>query len=203
MLYSVLTPTSELDAVNTILSGIGEAPVSSLGNSTSDVSLARRILDEVCKDMQLEGFGWNTEDDFPLTVDAAGEIPLPPAVLRVHFREPTHLDLTVRKDRVYDRARHSFVFEPGTRLLVTLTFLLPFDTLPEAARRYATIKALRVFQERVLGSRTLSAFQKQDEARARVALMADERKQDRPNILAGTLQGFASWRLATALGRPR
>ncbi|MEG2005519.1 MAG: hypothetical protein RR014_05735, partial [Bilophila sp.] len=73
----------------------------------------------------------------------------------------------------------------------------------EAARRYSTLKALRVFQERVLGSQVLSQFQQQDEARARAALMADERKQDQPNILTGTGAPVGTWQVADALRRGR
>lgn len=50
------TPTTELEAVNTMLSGIGEAPVNSLSEVTADVSLARHILNEVSREVQLEGF---------------------------------------------------------------------------------------------------------------------------------------------------
>ena len=80
-------PTTELEAVNIILSGIGEAPVNSLSDMTADVSLARNILAEISRETQTEGWQWNTEDDYPLTPDAAkGEIKLPPTAIRVHFR---------------------------------------------------------------------------------------------------------------------
>ena len=42
-----ITPTTELQAVNTMLSVIGEAPVNSItGTTTVDVSVAKNILDE-------------------------------------------------------------------------------------------------------------------------------------------------------------
>ncbi|MEE0816804.1 MAG: hypothetical protein U0M13_14210, partial [Desulfovibrio fairfieldensis] len=165
---SGIRPTTELEAVNIILSGIGEAPISSFAEVTADVSLARNILAEISRETQTEGWQWNTEDDFPLTPDAAkGEIKLPPTAIRVHFREPDDRELTIRGQRVYDRVNHSFIFSPGVRILVTLTLLLPFEDLPEAARRYITLKAARVFQERTVGSGTLYDFQQADEARAR------------------------------------
>ena len=63
--------------------------------------------------------------------------------------------------------------------------LLPFDELPEPARRYITLKALRVFQERVVGSQTLSAFQRDDEERALALLRDDDWSIARYNMLAG------------------
>lgn len=192
---SGIRPTTELEAVNIILSGIGEAPISSFVEVTADVSLARNILAEISRETQTEGWQWNTEDDFPLTPDAAkGEIKLPPTAIRVHFREPDDRELTIRGQRVYDRVNHSFIFSPGVRILVTLTLLLPFEDLPEAARRYITLKAARVFQERTVGSGTLYDFQQADEARARALMLAEERRQDRPNILKGTLPPTGTWR---------
>lgn len=192
---SGIRPTTELEAVNIILSGIGEAPISSFAEVTADVSLARNILAEISRETQTEGWQWNTEDDFPLTPDAAKwEIKLPPTAIRVHFREPDDRELTIRGQRVYDRVNHSFIFSPGVRILVTLTLLLPFEDLPEAARRYITLKAARVFQERTVGSGTLYDFQQADEARARALMLADERRQDRPNILKGTLPPTGTWR---------
>lgn len=209
MNYAFMTPTSELDAVNCILSGIGEAPINSLSDTTNDVTVARHILMEVSKDMQLEGFQWNMEDNYPLMASAPPgeqtlpEITLPPQAVRIQFREPSDRELTLRGNRVYDRINHTFTFPAGTVILVTLTLMLPFEEMPEAARRYATLKALRVFQERVLGSQVLSQFQAQDEARARAALMADERKQDQPNILTGTHAPVGTWQVADALRRGR
>lgn len=188
-------PTTELEAVNIVLSGIGETPVSSFAEATADVSLARNILAEVSRETQTEGWQWNTEDEYPLTPDAAkGEIKLPPSAIRVHFREPDNRELTVRGSRVYDRVNRSFTFPPGIHIPVTLTLLLPFEDLPEAARRYITLKAARVFQERTVGSGTLYDFQQADEARARALMLAEERRQDRPNLLKGTLPPTGTWR---------
>lgn len=195
----LMSPTTELDAVNIMLSGIGEAPVNSLAEVTADVSLARQMLLETGKEIQLDGWQWNTEDNYPLTPDVNGRIAVPPSVVRVHFREPGDRELTIRGARVYDRANHTFTFPHGSRILCTVTLLLPFDQLPESARRYTTLKALRVFQERVVGSQQLSQFHQIDEARARAAMLAEERRQDRPNLLKGTLPPTGTWRPYTAL----
>lgn len=196
------TPTTELEAVNTMLSGIGEAPVNNLSEVTADVSLARHILNEVSREIQLEGFQWNTEDDYPLTPDIHGLIKLHPSIVRVHFREPSDRELTIRGNQVYDRINHTFTFPQGTAIVCTVTLLLPFEQLPEAARRYTTLKALRIFQERVVGSQVLSQYQQADEARARVQLMGEERRQDRPNLLMGAAcPPVGTWRVRDAVLR--
>ena len=47
---------------------------------------------------------------------------------------------------------------------------LDFEELPEAARRYITIRSARIFQDRVVGSNELHAFQQRDELVALVEL---------------------------------
>ncbi len=197
-------PSSELDCVNVMLSGVGEAPVNSLETDlTADVALARRILEETSKEIQLEGWQWNTEDNYPLTPDAAGRIRLHPSIIRVHFREPSERELIVRGRLVYDRGRRSFEFARDTSLLCTVTVLLPLEDMPESARRYAAVRAMRVFQERAVGSSELSRFHQADEARARAALLAEERRLDRPNMLKGVLAPTGTWRVAAALAGRR
>ena len=194
------TPTTELEAVNVMLSGIGETPVNSLETEvTADVSLARNILNEISKDIQTEGWQWNTEDHYPLTPDSKGYIKVHPSVIRVHFNEPDIHELVLRGRDVYNRIKHTYVFDPKTVIYVTVTVLLPFEKLPEAARRYTTLRALRTFQERVVGSNTLSTFHQTDEARARALMLSEERREDNPNMLLGTLPNMPTWRPVTAL----
>ena len=56
-----ITPTTELQAVNQMLSVIGEAPVNSItGTVTTDVSVAKNILDETSMSVQSMGWNFNT-----------------------------------------------------------------------------------------------------------------------------------------------
>ena len=91
--------------------------------------------------------------------------------------------MVVRGSRLYDREKHTYVFTDAVK--VDMTILLTFDELPEVARNYVTIRASRIFQERVVGSDTLHAFNSQDEARAMVSLMEYEADTADLNILSG------------------
>ena len=51
-----------------------------------------------------------------------------------------------------------------------MVVLLQFEQCPEVARRYITVKAARIFQERVVGSDTLSAMNRNDEQESLFAL---------------------------------
>mgnify|MGYP001400660828 CR=1 FL=1 len=56
-----LTATTKLEAVNLMLSTIGEAPVNSLTSGLVDAELAETILASVSKAVQSEGWNFNTE----------------------------------------------------------------------------------------------------------------------------------------------
>uniref|UniRef100_UPI0040473467 hypothetical protein n=1 Tax=Shewanella sp. TaxID=50422 RepID=UPI0040473467 len=53
--------TSKLDAVNTMLSSIGEAPVSSLSSGLIEAEIAETILDTIDREVQSMGWHFNTE----------------------------------------------------------------------------------------------------------------------------------------------
>lgn len=166
----MISPTTELDAINTMLSTIGESPVSTVDdNGVVDAIMARQILRSVDREVQSRGWHWNTDKDYPLTPNTAGELELPNGVLRCDTVDPdTQIDVVVRGKRLYDRRNHTF--QIGRAVRVDLITQLPFEDLPEPARHYITIRSSRIFQERILGSTELSKFSAVDESRALVIL---------------------------------
>ena len=61
--------TTQLEAVNTMLSAIGETPTTDAiiaADSSADVVMAVQILDEVTKEIESQGWNFNTEYDVPL-----------------------------------------------------------------------------------------------------------------------------------------
>ena len=179
----MLAPTTELEAINTMLSTIGEAPVNTVeDNGIVDAVIARQILRSTSREVQARGWHFNTEKGFLLTPDSEGFITLPPTVLRVDtVEESQDIDVVLRGNRLYDRRNHTFKFNKPIR--VDAVILLPFDEIPEVAREYITIRAARIFQERVVGSDSLSSFSKNDELRALVALQEMEADTADYNIL--------------------
>ena len=181
----MLSPTTELEAINTMLSTIGESPVNAVEDTGNvDVVIARQILQTASREVQARGWHFNTEKNYTITPDSAGYLVLPNTVLKVDTVYPdSSKDVVVRGSRLYDREKHTYVFTDAVK--VDMTILLTFDELPEVARNYATIRASRIFQERVVGSDTLHAFNSQDEARAMVSLMEYEADTADLNILSG------------------
>ena len=181
----MLSPTTELEAINTMLSTIGESPVNTVEDTGNvDVVIARQILQSVSREVQARGWHFNTEINYTITPDSEGYLVLPNTVLKADTVYPdSSKDVVVRGSKLYDRENHTYVFTGAVK--VDMTILLTFDELPEVARNYVTIRASRIFQERVVGSDTLHAFNSQDEARAMVSLMEYEADTADLNILSG------------------
>ena len=195
------TVSTELDAINTILSTIGEAPVNTLeGPLPADVAVAQNILQETTREVQLEGWHFNSESNYPLLADTDGQICLPPTVFRVTLSDPDSRDVILRGNRLYDRAAHSFTFTGDIE--ATVCRVLSYDEMPGVFRWYVTIKAARKFQDRVVGSSELHGFAERDEFEARAAAEREDMLLARPSMAKGEATTFISgWTVGAALRR--
>ncbi|MCA2979539.1 MAG: hypothetical protein INH37_14785 [Myxococcaceae bacterium] len=185
--------TTELEAVNAMLIGIGEDPVNSLDTAaTADVAVAKQILREVSREVQSDGWDFNSETEFPLTRGQDGTITVPPNVLSLDISDSmsARFDITVRGRKVYDKVAHGFTFAED--LKVDVVWLLEFEELPETARRYIALAAAERFQKRVLGSTNVDRGLKEDLAMAQAIFMGDEGKRADDNILSGNWGVFAT-----------
>ena len=150
--------TSKLDAVNTMLSSIGEAPVSSLSSGLVEAEIAESILNTIDREVQSMGWHFNTELNKSFAQTLAGEILLPADTLRADATLKANApNLVQRGLKMYDRVNHTFVI--GASVALDIVVQLIFDDLPEVAKRYIVLRAARVFQDRVVGSNTLHTFQ--------------------------------------------
>ena len=179
-----LTATTELDAINIMLGTIGESPINSLDAATGvvDAVTARSILAEVSVQVQEEGWHFNTEYDFDLTPDMDGFIYVPNNTIEVDTSPYSKdYDVAIRGNRLYDRGNKTYVFSKP--LKADLTILLEFNEMPQATRHYITIRAARVFQQRVIGSNVLGSFTQADEYQALRAMRRYEARTADYNIL--------------------
>jgi len=173
--------TSKLDAVNTMLSAIGEAPVSSLSSGLIEAEVAETILNTVDREVQSMGWHFNTDLNKSFAQTPAGEILLPADILRADATlKANSPNLVQRGLKMYDRTNHTFIV--GTDVALDVVVQLNFDDLPEVAKRYVVLRATRVFQDRVVGSDTLHGFQKEDENMALMELKDFDKAADDHNI---------------------
>ena len=172
-----LSPTTKLEAVNTMLTSIGEQPIQNMNDlaGLSDASIAEQILDNVSRAIQSRGWIFNTDLDVQMPVDQYGEIKLSPDILRVDTTSRVRdgdTDIVERGRKLYDRQKQTFVFT--TKVTVNQIKLLIFEDLPEPARRYISIRSARIFHDRVVGSGELHRFYQEDEMNAWQALLEYE-----------------------------
>lgn len=190
------TLTSKLEAVNSMLGHIGESPVNSISDTNAlpiSAATAISVLDEVSRSVQAEGWHFNTELKVTLSPVGDGTITLSDDTLEVDTID-TSIDIAQRGLSLFDRSNNTSVFSKA--LEVNLTRLLDFTSLPEAARRYITLRASRVFQGRMVGSRELEALIARDEYNARADLMDSEGNNSDRTI-------FDSYAVASRIGLNR
>jgi len=165
------TLTTKLETVNSMLGHIGETPVNSIADTNAlpvSAAMAVTIVDEVSREVQAEGWHFNTEDNVELTPDSQGNISIPEDIIELDVADKT-IDVVQRGLSLFDRRTNTTTFKD--KITVSLIRLLDWDSLPEVARRYITLRASRVFQGRVVGSRELEALIARDEFQARARLM--------------------------------
>jgi len=180
-----LTVTSKLEAINTMLTSIGEIPVSSITNATTnDVSIAIQILDHVSREVQARGWFFNTDINYSLIPNNNNQIELPANALRVELADGYRRhDFVERNRKLYDRVNNTFSITDNVK--VNIVFLLDFSQLPEVARHYILVRASRIFQDRMLVSSELHKFHEMDELQSYMSLKEAEGDIGRHNILTG------------------
>ena len=176
---TIQTRTTELEAVNTILSTIGEAPLSTLtGSLPVDGTMAKSVLNEINREVQSMGWHFNTQPKVTLSKDAGNNtIPLATNVLRVelnpYLHSKTDFDIVQRDNILFNLVTNTSTFTEDLKD-VKVVYLLDFAEIPEQAKRYITIRSARVFHDRTLGANTLHKFSVADEEKSLVILRQAE-----------------------------
>ena len=80
--------------------------------------------------------------------------------------------------KLYDRKNRTELWTKELKSIIT--FHLDFDEIPEQFRHYITVKAARIFANRLLGSREIEGFALRDEIEAKArAIDSDSETADR------------------------
>ena len=176
----VLSPMTDLEAVNRMLASIGQAPVNTIPTSgVGDAAKAAQQLAETARDVQTVGYCWNSDASYTLSPDEDGAILLPSGALDVDAAARTsniqvRLHPTKEQLALYDGDEHTFVFDDDVD--VNIIWGYDFNSLPQPARAYIATAAARRFQAQVVSSVVLDRFNEEDEARAFMLLQRYERR---------------------------
>lgn len=164
--------TTRLEAVNSMLSAAGEAPVANLSdNGGVDSTMAEAILDRKCREIQEEGWHFNTRS--MTLVPTGGEILIPDNVISV---DPNDLRLNnygVRGNRLFDLAT-GLTTGFTANVTVSVIEMLEWSDLPQSARSYILAEASRVFVDDVVVDSARARSVREDVIKARARLHREE-----------------------------
>ena len=176
MATSTTDTDTELSAVNSILGAIGQSPVTTLNFTNPEVSFIYNILTEVNKDVQNEGWHFNSEEHVKLTPDPTTKyVTLPAKTLRYSLNDGLYdktKDLVVRNGRLYDLVDHTDEFDND--LYIDVVSLYAFEDLPNVFQRYITYRAAVRAASQLVSNPSLSKLLASDEAKSRAACMEYE-----------------------------
>ncbi len=179
-----ITTTTALQAVNTMLQTIGESAVTDLDDPAYEVAAAVTVLDEVVRDVCLDSYVFNTEEDRVLTANGSGKYVATSPEPYVQIRnQGSGEDYVIRSGFVYSMKDKTDTFTAGDTITITGVYLLEFLELPEAAKRVSVIRAARTFADRMVGSKDIRAFSERDEMEAKAKLADYEFGVDKINML--------------------
>jgi hypothetical protein len=177
--------TTQLQAINQMLSGIGQAPVVSLDVANPEISIALDILEQVDREVQGEGWHFNTEVAYPFIADTSGNISVASNVLQISdnkFANNQKYQTVLRDGKLYDKINHTYTFTAGSTVKCDVVWKFDFVDLPQVFKDYITQRATRVFAGRVLGSQEMVTFNAQDEALLRANCLAYDTSSSDVNI---------------------
>ena len=172
------TPTTQLEAVNELLTAIGTMPVNTLdAPGSADVAIAVDTIAGISREVQSRGWWFNSEYNRSF-VPSGNQITLPTNILSIRPSRgtssvsPETRKFVLKEGKVYDPIAGNFTFSTSVR--ADVVYLLDFEDLPESARRYITIRAARIFQTKVLGDEQLGVFTQLHEQEAWTILEGDD-----------------------------
>ena len=183
--------STELDAVNSILMSVGESPVNTLTVQSPEVAIAQSTLRQVCREVQAEGWKFNTETEYPINLDSNNHCIIPNNVLQIdlnHFKHLNDFDVVKRSDngvmKLYDLIEHRFNFENTSeaKLYVDVIWMVDFEDVPQAFKDYITTRSARIASNRMINDPKAAELMSTDESLARALAMEYDANQADYNI---------------------
>ena len=162
MAFPTTNAAEELPAVNEILASVGQAPVTTLDQTNPDVAIAYDTLLNVSREVQAEGWTFNTEEYVKFTPDADNEIVIPNNVLQIdlHDEVDNQYEAIRKKDisdgiiKLYEKVNHTFTWDSskwteGVRCNVV--YLYDWIELPVPIQDYIVARAATLVSSRIVG----------------------------------------------------
>ncbi len=185
MATSTIDTDTELSAVNSILGAIGQSPITGqvANNANPEVAFIYNILTEVNKDVQNEGWHFNSESHVAVDPDSNKHLTLPANTLRYDLHDGQFdktRDLVVRNGRLYDLVNHTDEFD--SEVYLDVVTLYEFGDLPNVFQRYITYRAAVRAAAQLVSNPNLVQLLSKDEAKSRAACVEYECDMGNPSF---------------------
>ena len=156
MPFPTTNATQELPAVNEILASVGQAPVTTLDQTNPDVAIAYDTLLNVSREVQAEGWTFNTEEYYPMTPDANGEIVIANNILQIdlHDEKDNSYETVRRSGKLYEKVNHTYDWTTLTgwdTVRSDIVWFFDWVDLPRPIQDYIVAKAAATVSNRIVG----------------------------------------------------
>jgi len=139
---------TELEAINLMLSAIGETGVSTIDSQHPDAVNSRALLNQARREVLGTGYWFNQEDNLTISLNSDNELVLPSTCISADPHD-TALNYTQRGIRMYDKTNHTYKF--AGPVLVDVILDMPFEDLPATAQTYIMYSAAHALQSNFVG----------------------------------------------------
>ena len=180
MPFPTTNSTQELPAINQILSSCGQAPVTTLDQTNPDVAIAYDTLLQVSREVQAEGWTFNTEYHYDFTPDANDEILIPNNVLQLKLTENwgnVDKDGIRRNGKLYDRQDHTYKWTDQSPVECDVVWEFDWVDLPQPIQDFITARSATIVSQRIVGDQAQYQMLQQQEAYARALALEYETQQ--------------------------
>jgi hypothetical protein len=176
-----LTDTTQLIAFNRIMAAVDRPLVAAVPSGSADVEQAQALetLDESTREVLMEGWAFNTIEEYELT-PVANEITIPDGIWVLSFLYETGTKYVEREGKVYNATEGTFTITQT--LTARIAARVEFDDCPEYVRNYIAAKAARKFQEKVENDVQAARQLRIEEAEARALVDKYDTLSQRPNL---------------------
>ncbi len=156
MAFPTTNAAQELPAVNEILASVGQAPVTTLDQTNPDVAIAYDTLTNVSREVQAEGWTFNTEEFYELTPDVNGEVLIPNNVLQIdlHAEKDNQYEAIRRNGKLYEKVNHTYDWTTLTnweKVACDIVWFFDWVDLPRPIQDYIVARTAAIVSSRIVG----------------------------------------------------
>ena len=153
MPYPTTNAAQELPAVNEILASVGQAPVTTLDQTNPDVAIAYDTLLNVSREVQGEGWIFNTEEFYELTPDTNGEIVIANNILQIdlHDEKDNQYEAVRRSGKLYEKINHTYDWSTWDKVACDIVWFFDWVDLPRPVQDYIVARTAAIVSSRIVG----------------------------------------------------